>query len=185
MDRLIRHFDRNAPIENIDRTANGLATKEQGGRPAENLDAVSCDWIDRDSMVSRGVRRINCTNAIRQNANAFTLETAQDRAGCAGRKGCRRNAGQRRQRIANLRTNALVEFLSGKCRGTGDQVQLFNKACGHNNTGTGIAMEIVARSLFIIVLRDGGDGEKCGAGRQYGLGREGVCVFHAAELNGM
>ncbi len=75
-DRCIR----DAVVEGVDHATDGVAAVEQGGRAADDLDAVDSDRVQRHGVVIGQRRGIQRADAIAQDANAVAVQAADYRA---------------------------------------------------------------------------------------------------------
>ena len=115
-----RDHGRDAVVGRLHHAADRLRTEAQGGRPADDLDLVGGERIDRHEMVLAQVGRAIGADAVFLDAHAIDVEAANDRpAGGAGRKaragdaGLCRTAGRRAspaplRRMSSLGTTVTV-----------------------------------------------------------------------------
>ena len=150
MYRLIGHAARNAAVDHIDDAADRRRPIEQGGRPAQDFDAIGGQRIDRHGMVDRCVRHVEAADPIGQDAHALALETAQDGARCAGAKGGRRHARLTRQRFADAGAQFAGEFLTGQDAGARQYVPLPPRDQGGDDNVGALVM------IAAILIRVGG-----------------------------
>ncbi len=65
---------RDAAVERVDRAADRLAPEQQRGRPAEDLDPFGDEGIDRDGVIDRSVRDVECPDPVGQNPDTLALK---------------------------------------------------------------------------------------------------------------
>ena len=82
-----RNHGWNAVVGRLHHAADRLRAEAQGGRPADDLDLVAGERIDRHEMILAQIGGAVGADAVLLDAHAIDIETADDRpAGAAGRK---------------------------------------------------------------------------------------------------
>ena len=69
-----------AVVEGVDHPADGIATVEQGGRAAHDLDALDVHRVQWHGVVVRQRRGIQCTHAVAQDTDPVAVQAADHRA---------------------------------------------------------------------------------------------------------
>ena len=103
----------NSVVGRLHHAADRLRAETQGGRPADDLDLVGDERVDRHEMVLAQIGRAVGADAILLDAHAIDVEAANDRA--AGGAGGKARAGDARlaeqqvaERAGAVATNFLV-----------------------------------------------------------------------------
>lgn len=91
-----------ALVDHVDRAANGLAAVKKHGRPAQDLDALGRQRIDRYRVVVGRVRYVERCESVDEDLHTLAGEPAYDRTRRAGREAGGRNTRQVRQHFAKL-----------------------------------------------------------------------------------
>ena len=86
--------------DDVDEAAHGVRPVQQGGRTADDLDAIGAVGVDGDAVVSGLAGEVARANAVVEDEHAVAVEAADDGPARAGAEAADRDAGLVLQRVA-------------------------------------------------------------------------------------
>ena len=113
----------NAVVRHIDHAPDGAAAIQQGGGPAQHLNPLGGEGVDRHRMVKTQARDIHVGAAVLQNQQSVPIQTTDDRPAHVGAK---RTVGDARQVVQRFAQSAALSLGQS---GTGELL------CGQRHAG--------------------------------------------------
>jgi hypothetical protein len=108
---------RDAVVDRVDHAAGGVAAVQQRGRPAQHLEALDHQRVDRRGMVEAQARRVDRRAAVVEQSDAVAIQSADDRPARLRTEAAGRHAGQARQRVAERAGAGACECVTAKHAG--------------------------------------------------------------------
>ena len=178
MEGFVEAAGRDALVDDVDRTADGLAPVEKDRGAAQDFDALGGQRLDRDGVVGRRVRHVDRPDPVDQDLDPLAFEAAQHRARGAGREAGRGDARLLGEDFADLAVHLALQFAPFDQRGAGEDVELLEARRGHDDQAGAIDIAIVE---IVLCLGGSGRGSRVGIGGirfrlgqpRYGCEREG------------
>ena len=122
MDRLLRDMARNARVDDVDDAADRRGAEQQHRRPAQHLDPLGGERVDRHRMIDAGRGGVEAADAVGEHPDAVALEAAQHRPRGARAEGGGGNAGLPGERVADRRPQLAGQLLAAHHRAAGEDV---------------------------------------------------------------
>ena len=129
----IRDDARDALVDHVDHAADCRRAVKQRGRAAQDFDALGEQRVDHDRMIGAGVRYVERADAVGEDAHAFALKAAQDRARGVGTERGGRDAGCTVERFTQRGAQGLSQFLALNHRDARDDVLTVAGERGRND----------------------------------------------------
>ncbi len=111
-ERILGQLIGQAPVDHVDRAANGAAAEQQGRRSLQYFDLVGQERLDADRMIGTDGGSIHRTDAAGQHLHARAFLSADDRPADAGPEEGGLHARQPGDSVAQRRRLAAVQFLA-------------------------------------------------------------------------
>ena len=131
-ERPLQTLRRNAIVDQVHDTTDGVRTVEQGRRPAHHVDGLDRERLRADRMIGTDLRGIDRRDAVLQNTDAVFAQAANHRSARTRSEVSRADAGLAVERFADGRFEAQLEFFTGK---NGDGLCLFEQVAAERGTG--------------------------------------------------
>jgi hypothetical protein len=120
-EQALQRRARNAVVDGVDDSARGVATVEQGGRPAQHLEALDDQWVDCRCVVEAEARCIDRRIAVVEQADAVAVKAADHRPAGLGAEAGGGHPGQMAQAVAERALPCSCQLITGQDRaGLGD-----------------------------------------------------------------
>lgn len=143
MDGIVGNSPWDPSIEDVDCTADRLASEQKNRWPVENFDPVGSDRIDGDCMVGRSVGNVDRADPVDQHSNPLPLEAAKDRSGGARPEGGRRYARQSGQGFTQLGTHVANQVAAAQSRGSGKKVEIADERRRDDDLFLDLTMDMI------------------------------------------
>ena len=160
MEGFVEAAGRDALVDDVHRTADGLAPVEKDRGAAQDFDPLGSQRLYRDGVVGGGVRHVDRADPVDQHLDPLAFEAAQHRARGTGREAGGGHARLLGEDFADLAIHLALQFAPFDKRRAGEYVELFQAGRGHDDDAVGTDLTIVK-----IVLASGPGTVGIGRGR--------------------
>ena len=178
--RLARHAPRDALVDHVDRAADRRAAVEQHRRPAQHLDPVGGQRVDRHRVVGRDVRGVDRADPVDQHAHPVARRS---RAAPGARRRARscvaETPGILREHLADLAVEIALQLGAFHHRGPGEHVEPLEAARG--DVDRAVEVVVVGRGGASASGAGGGGGSSCA---KAGVERARLVAARSAKRNG-